>query len=46
MKTFFTILIFCIVLFIYLHIYFHLKVCNDLEVLEIDQPSKEKLEEV
>jgi hypothetical protein len=46
MKTFFTILIFCLVLFIYLHIYFHLKVCNDLEVLEIDQPSKEKLEEV
>jgi len=46
MKALFTILIFCLVLFIYLHINFHLKQSNDLEVYEIDQPSKEKLEEI
>ena len=46
MKTLFTILIFCIVLFIYLHINFHLRTSNDLEVYEIDQPSKDKLEEI
>ena len=39
-------LIFCIVLFIYIHITFHLKVSDDLEVYEIDQPSKDKLEEI
>ena len=39
-------LIFCIVLFLYLHIFFHLKTSNDLEVYEIDQPSKDKLEEI
>jgi len=41
-----SILVFCIVLFLYLHVYFHLKKSNDLEVYEIDQPSKERLEEV
>ena len=41
-----SILIFCIVLFLYLHIYFHLKQSNDLEVYEIDRPSKQRLEEV
>ena len=41
-----SILIFCIVLFLYLHILFHLKRSNDLEVYEIDQPSKQRLEEV
>jgi len=46
MKTLFSILIFCIVLFIYLHINFHLRTSDDLEVYEIDQPSKEKLEEI
>ncbi len=40
------VLIFCIVLFMYLHIYFHLKTSNDLEVYEIEQPSKDRLEEV
>ena len=44
MKVLFTIVIFCVVLFVYLHIYFHLKVSDDLEVFEIDQPSKDKLE--
>ena len=46
MKALFSLLIFCIVLFIYLHINFHLKVSDDLEVYEIDQPSKDKLEEI
>ena len=39
-------LIFCMVLFFYLHIYFHLKTSNDLEVYTIERPSKEKLEEI
>jgi hypothetical protein len=38
--------IFCIVLFIYLHIHFQLKTSNDLEMYEIDQTSKDKLEEI
>ena len=38
--------IFCIVLFLYLHIQFHLKTGEDLEMYETDQPSKDKLEEI
>jgi len=38
--------VFCIVLFIYLHIQFHLKTSNDLEIFEIEQASKDKLEEI
>ena len=38
--------IFCLVLFIYLHVQFHLKTSNDLEMYEIDHASKEKLEEI
>lgn len=38
--------VFSIVLFIYLHIYHHLKVSNDLEVYEVEYPSKERLEEI
>ena len=38
--------IFCLVLFVYLHVQFHLKTSNDLEMYEIDQASKEKLEEI
>ena len=38
--------IFCLVLFFYLHIQFHLKTGEDLEMYEIEQPSKEKLEEI
>ena len=41
-----SIFVFCIVLFLYLHVYFHLKHSNDLEVYEIEQPSKQRLEEV
>ena len=40
------ILIFCSILFLYIHIYFHLKTSDDLEVYEIDRPSKDKLEEI
>ena len=38
--------IFCLVLFFYLHIQFHLKTGEDLEMYEIDQPSKDRLEEI
>jgi len=46
MKIILGFFIFCLVLFIYLHIQFHLKTSNDLEIYEIDQPSKDKLEEI
>jgi hypothetical protein len=46
MKIILKIFIFCIILFIYLHIQFHLKTSNELEILEIEQPSKEKFEEI
>ena len=46
MQIILGLLIFCIVLFLYLHIYFHLKTSDDLEIYEIDQPSKNKLEEI
>jgi hypothetical protein len=46
MKIIFGLFIFCIVLFIYLHVQFHLKTGEDLEMYEIDQPSKDKLEEI
>jgi hypothetical protein len=40
------IFIFCLILFFYLHIQFHLKTSNDLEIYEIDQASKDKMEEI
>ena len=46
MKIFITVFIFCLVLFIYLHIQFHLKLSNDLEIYELDNASKDKLEEI
>ena len=46
MKIIFSLLIFCLVLFLYIHIYFHLKTSDDLEIYEIEQPSKDKLEEI
>jgi hypothetical protein len=39
-------LIFCLSLFLYLHICFHIKTSNDLEVYDVDNLSKDKLEEV
>ena len=38
--------IFCLVLFLYLHIQFHLKTGEDLEMYEVEHPSKDKLEEI
>ena len=45
-EIIFGLFIFCIVLFIYLHVQFHLKTSNDLEMYELDQASKHKLEEI
>ena len=38
--------IFCLVFFIYIHVYFHIKTSNYLEIYEIENPSKDKLEEL
>ena len=46
LKLFVSFFVFCIVLFIYLHVQFHMKTSNDLEVYEIEQASKDKLEEI
>ena len=46
MKIIFSFLIFCLVLFFYLHIQFHLKQSDDLEMYELDNASKDKLEEI
>jgi len=46
MHIVYILLIFCIVLFLYIHIFFHLKTSNDLEIYEIENPSKDKLEEI
>jgi hypothetical protein len=46
MKLIIGFFIFCLVLFIYLHVQFHLKTSEDLEIYEVDQPSKNKLEEI
>jgi len=46
MKIIIAALVFCIVLFLYLHVFFHLKTSDDLEMYEIEQPSKDKLEEI
>ena len=39
-------LILCIVLFVYIHIYHHIKTSNYLEIYEIENPSKDKLEDL
>jgi hypothetical protein len=46
MRIIIGIFIFCLVLFLYLHIQFHLKTGEDLEMYEVDEPSKDKLEEI
>ena len=46
MKIIIGFFVFCIVLFIYLHVQFHLKTSDDLEMYEVDQPSKDRLEEI
>lgn len=46
MNIIIILLIFCLVLFLYMHIIFHNKTCDDLELYEIDKCSKERLEEL
>jgi hypothetical protein len=46
MKIIIAMFVFCIILFFYLHIQFHLKTSDDLEIYEIDQTSKDKMEEI
>lgn len=46
MHIIYIILIFSLVLFLYIHIYFQLKTSDDLEIYEIENPSKDKLEEI
>jgi hypothetical protein len=46
MKIIIGFCIFCLVLFIYLHIQFHLKTSEDLEIYEVEQPSKDRLEDI
>ena len=38
--------VFLIVLFLYIHIFFHLKTSDDLDIYDIETPSKDKLEEM
>ena len=40
------IVIFVIVLFFYLHVWYHIKTSNDLEIYNVDNVSKDKLEEI
>ena len=44
MKMLIAFIIFIIILFFYCHIWYHLKTSDDLEMYEIEKPSKEKLE--
>ena len=44
--SFITVAIFSIILFIYLHVFFNLKTSNELELYEIEPPSKDKLHEI
>ena len=46
MLYIFEFLIFLIVCFLYIHIYYHLKVSNSLEVYEIDDCTKDRFEEI
>jgi hypothetical protein len=45
-DVFLNIFVFAIVLVIYLHSYRHLKTSNDLEVYELDEVSKDRLDEI
>jgi hypothetical protein len=46
MKILFTLFIFFIILFFYIHILFQLKTNNDSEIYELNLPSKDKLEQI
>jgi len=40
-----SILLFCVILLVYMHVYYHLKVSSELEIYELDDLDKSKLEE-
>ena len=46
MLYIFELFIFLIVCFIYIHVYYHLKVSNSLEVYEIDDCTKDRFEDI
>lgn len=46
MNLLFQGIVFCIVLFLYIHVYHHLKTSSDLELYELNLPTKQHLEEV
>ena len=46
MNTLLSLLTICIVIIIYMHVVYQLTTSNDLEIFELDTPSKLKLEEV
>jgi hypothetical protein len=46
LKIIISLFIFCIILFFYLHVQFHLKTSNDLEIYEVEQASKDRIEEI
>jgi len=46
LKILIALFIFCITLFLYVHVQFHLKTSDNLEIYEVDQASKDKMEEI
>ena len=46
MKIIVGLFIFCVILFLYLHVTFQLRTSNDLDVYEIEANSKNRLEEI
>jgi hypothetical protein len=46
MKIIIGFFVFCIVLFLYLHIHYHLKTSDDLEIYELDDVTKDNLEDI
>jgi hypothetical protein len=45
-KIIISFFVFCVVLFLYIHTQFHLKTSDDLEIFEIEQASKDTLDEI
>jgi len=46
MNYFLVLIVFCVILFIYLHLQFQMKTSNDLELFEIYDTTKENMEEI
>ena len=46
LKIIVAIFVFCVTLFLYLHVQFHFKTSDNLEIYEVDQASKEQMEEI